>query len=76
MYDRAYSGDVFENWAGNETYTQPPSGWFGKALRVDDPSADWIGSRDNGKEDVSWPIAYHGIRSNPEFVVPKVIKAA
>ena len=76
QFDRDYSGQVLDNWAGNETYRQPPGGWFGKALTIDDPNADWIGSRDNGKQDVSWPIAYHGVRTAIDYVIPKIIKTA
>ena len=35
-----------------------------------DPSQDWLGT---GPE--AWPIAYHGIGGELEFVVPKILKA-
>ena len=37
-FDRAMTGQVLENWAGGETYVQPPKGWMGKALNVGDPN--------------------------------------
>ena len=41
--DRSFSGEVFNNHAGGETYEQPPKGWFGKALQVGPRTQKWIG---------------------------------
>ena len=53
---------------------QPPTGWFGKAIKVN--IGDWIGSRGDKKQGISWPVVYHGVCANQEFVVPKVVKGA
>ena len=63
------TGDKFEKWAGKEDYIQPPTGWFGKALQVGSPNQPWLGTGDK-----AWPIVYHGIYSNMEFALPKIIK--
>lgn len=64
------NGETFENWAGGVPYKQPPKGWTGKALNVGPSDQTWLGT---GKD--AWPIAYHGIGGELEFVIPKVVKA-
>ena len=68
-------GKEVENWAGNCSYFHPPKWYEGKALAVKDQEGDWLGSSLDEREDVSWPIVYHGVK-NPAFAAPKIIKGA
>jgi hypothetical protein len=57
---------------GGVRYEQPPFGWVRKGLNVlgkyDNGNDDWLSTGDKG-----WPVAYHGLRHNPDFAIPKVI---
>ena len=43
-YDRRWTGQVIESWAGGERYEKPPSGWIGKALNVGSSDQEWLGA--------------------------------
>lgn len=64
------SGDIQKR--GGLDYYQPNNQFFRKGLKVLDkyPQDGWLNMDGNPNE---WAVAFHGISSNPDFVLPKVI---
>lgn len=68
----AFDGTVHDPWAGGEKYQEPPKGWIAKALNVKKlgaPGDPWLGT---GAD--AWPIAYHGVSGDQDFILGRIRK--
>ena len=67
-----FNGSIHDPWAGGKKYEEPPEGWIGKAFNVSElggKDKSWLGTGPD-----AWPIAYHGVSGDQDFILPRIKK--